>query len=164
MRGRRRRRAPGQSLPARPGEPARDRAPGPPGALPTAPLPGRHAGPRRHPRRGGWRRHRCARGRRVPRARPQAARRLGEPRPPAAMTLRRFHVRPDAIEGTRLRFDAEEAQHMARALRLTPGDLVAAVDGSGRQYTVRLDHVTAGAAVGTVLSTAWSATESPLAI
>lgn len=80
------------------------------------------------------------------------------------MTLRRFHIRPEAIEGTRLRFDAEEAQHMARTLRLTPGDLVAAVDGSGRQYTVRLERVTAGAAVGTVLSTAWSATESPLAI
>lgn len=80
------------------------------------------------------------------------------------MTLRRFHVRPDAVEGTRLTFEAEEARHMARTLRLAAGDLVAAVDGNGRQYTVRLERVTADAAVGTVLSATRSAAESPLAI
>jgi 16S rRNA (uracil1498-N3)-methyltransferase len=80
------------------------------------------------------------------------------------VTLRRFHVRPDAVEGTRLTFDAEEARHMARTLRLAPGDLVAAVDGHGRQYTVRLEQVAGDAAVGTVLTAGRSVAESRLEI
>jgi len=80
------------------------------------------------------------------------------------LSVRRFHVRPDAVEGMRLTFDAEESRHIARTLRLGPGDVVAAVDGSGRQYLVRLDRVSGRAAVGTVLSSEHRTVESPLAI
>jgi 16S rRNA (uracil1498-N3)-methyltransferase len=77
---------------------------------------------------------------------------------------RRFQVRPDAIEGSRLTFDEQEARHMARALRLNAGAVVAAVDGTGREYTVRLERVSPRAAVGTVLGARHRDTESPLTI
>lgn len=80
------------------------------------------------------------------------------------MSLHRFHVRPEAVEGGWLTFDAEEARHMFRTLRLGPGDLVNAVDGSGGRYTVRLERVTAYAAVGTVLASDRRPSESSLAI
>ena len=80
------------------------------------------------------------------------------------MSLHRFHVRPEAVEGERLTFDAEEARHMFRTLRLVPGDLISAVDGSGGRYTVRLERVTTHAAVGTVLASDRRPSESSLAI
>src|SRR5437867_1387200 len=81
-----------------------------------------------------------------------------------AMSLHRFHVKPEAVEGERLTFDAEEAGHMFRTLRLVPGDLISAVDGSGGRYTVRLERVTAHAAVGTILASDRRPSESSLAI
>jgi 16S rRNA (uracil1498-N3)-methyltransferase len=80
------------------------------------------------------------------------------------VNLRRFVVRPEAIDGTRLTFDEQDARHMARALRLTAGTLVAAVDGTGREYTVRLESVGAHTAMGIVLGAQHRATESPLTI
>jgi 16S rRNA (uracil1498-N3)-methyltransferase len=80
------------------------------------------------------------------------------------VSLRRFIVRPEAIDGTRLTFDEQDARHMARALRLTAGTVVAAVDGTGREYTVRLESVSAHTAMGIVLGAQHRATESPLTI
>lgn len=80
------------------------------------------------------------------------------------MSLRRFHVRPDAVEGSRLTFDADEARHLARTLRLGPGDIVLALDGRGRQYTVRLERVGPDRATGRVLASEPGGAESPLTI
>src|SRR3989304_2663812 len=52
--------------------------------------------------------------------------------------MRRFVIRPDAIAAGRVRFDADEAHHLARVLRLRPGALVEASDGGGRGFTVRV--------------------------
>jgi 16S rRNA (uracil1498-N3)-methyltransferase len=80
------------------------------------------------------------------------------------VSRRRFHVRPEAIQGARCTFDRDEARHIARVLRLRAGDVVAVVDGQGREYAVRLDRVSPGAAVGTVLGVEPRHAESPLAI
>jgi 16S rRNA (uracil1498-N3)-methyltransferase len=80
------------------------------------------------------------------------------------VSLRRFFVRPESVEGGRLTFDADEARHIARVLRLTPGDVIAAVDGQGQEFTVRLDRVSGRAAAGTVVSRRHRDTESLLAI
>ncbi len=78
--------------------------------------------------------------------------------------MRRFAITPDAIAGGRVTFDAQQSRHLARALRLRPGDTVIASDGSGRDYTVRLDDVGARA-TGTVIAEALGGGgESPLAI
>ena len=80
------------------------------------------------------------------------------------MSPRRFHIRPEAIDRARLTFDPEEARHIARVLRLRAGDLVLAVDGAGREYTVRLERVTPLEVVGTVLAAERRAAESRLQI
>ena len=76
----------------------------------------------------------------------------------------RFHVRPERVEGNRLSFDAPEAKHMGRVLRLGEGDVVTAVDGTGRAYAVRLDAVTAAGATGTIVGAEAPAPESPLTV
>lgn len=76
--------------------------------------------------------------------------------------MSRFHVRPDAIVGDRVTFDAGETRHLTRVLRLQPGDVVEALDGSGSLLTVRLDRVGARGAEGAVLARAALRSESPL--
>jgi 16S rRNA (uracil1498-N3)-methyltransferase len=76
--------------------------------------------------------------------------------------MARFFVRPEAIDGGRVRFDALEARHLGRVLRLGPGDIVLAIDGQGRQLTVRLLDVGARAAEGVILEDEALDTESAL--
>jgi 16S rRNA (uracil1498-N3)-methyltransferase len=78
--------------------------------------------------------------------------------------MRRFVIPPDAIEGSRVRFPADQARHLGRVLRLGPGAVVEATDGAGRVFRVRLDHVDAAAARGTILGDAGVPSESPCAI
>lgn len=80
------------------------------------------------------------------------------------MTLRRFVVGPGAIQADRVRFDPEEAHHLARVLRLRPGAVVEAADGVGRVYTVRLETVAAREAWGVIVGEAPPSRESPCAI
>ncbi len=77
--------------------------------------------------------------------------------------MRRFTLAADRVDGTRVTFDGDESRHLARVLRLRPGDTVVATDGAGRDYTVRLETV-GERATGTVLGVAAGASESPLAI
>jgi 16S rRNA (uracil1498-N3)-methyltransferase len=77
--------------------------------------------------------------------------------------MRRFTLPPERVVDGRVTFDAGESRHLARVLRLRPGDTVVATDGAGRDYTVRLDTV-GEAATGTVLAAERATPESPLAI
>jgi 16S rRNA (uracil1498-N3)-methyltransferase len=77
--------------------------------------------------------------------------------------VHRFAIAPERTEGHHVTFDREETRHLARVLRLGPGDLVLATDGHGHEYTVRIDTL-GGAATGTVLEVAQRRTESPLAV
>jgi 16S rRNA (uracil1498-N3)-methyltransferase len=77
--------------------------------------------------------------------------------------MRRFTLAPDRVADGRVTFDADESRHLARVLRLRPGDTVVATDGAGRDYTVRLETV-GDAATGTVLDAVAGTRESPLAI
>jgi 16S rRNA (uracil1498-N3)-methyltransferase len=81
--------------------------------------------------------------------------------------MRRFVIRPDAIEADRVCFDADEAHHLARVLRLRPGALVEAADGGGRLFRVRIETLGAREAWGTILDRSdesAAARESPCAI
>ena len=77
--------------------------------------------------------------------------------------MRRFAIAPERIDGRLVTFDRAETRHMARVLRLGPGDLVLAADGQGREYTVRIETLGA-VATGTVLDVAHRRTESPVAL
>jgi 16S rRNA (uracil1498-N3)-methyltransferase len=76
----------------------------------------------------------------------------------------RFHIRPDAVRGDRVVFDAEETHHLSRVLRLQAGAVVRAVDGHGHEITVRLTRIGARAAEGDIVGRAVRASESPLSL
>ena len=78
--------------------------------------------------------------------------------------MRKFHVQPEAVNNQRVVFDQEEAYHLSRVLRLTPGDTIHAVDGMGTEYTVRLEVVSTKAASGIILAQTRAVTESPLSL
>jgi 16S rRNA (uracil1498-N3)-methyltransferase len=73
-------------------------------------------------------------------------------------------VRPEAVGPDRVRFDAGEAHHLRRVLRLRPGAVVEATDGTGRLYTVRLEALESDQAWGTIETQAEPTRESPCAI
>ena len=75
--------------------------------------------------------------------------------------MTRFRVSNEAA-GERVTFDAAEAHHLARVLRLGPGDLVQAIDGHGHELTVRLIEVGARGAQGLIVNRMVRPTESPL--
>jgi 16S rRNA (uracil1498-N3)-methyltransferase len=77
--------------------------------------------------------------------------------------VRRFTITPDRIRDGRVAFDRDESRHLARVLRLKPGDTVIATDGAGHDFTVRLEDV-AETVTGTVLGVARRDAESPLRI
>jgi len=77
--------------------------------------------------------------------------------------VRRFTISPERISGDRVTFDADETRHLARVLRLGPGDVVTAADGRGGAWEVRL--LTLGeTATGAIVGAASLAEESPLEI
>ena len=76
----------------------------------------------------------------------------------------RVFVRPDAVQGDRVRFELDEARHLGRVRRLRPGDVVDATDGTGHLYTVRLTALDGAGAWGTIEAWAEPGRESPCAI
>jgi 16S rRNA (uracil1498-N3)-methyltransferase len=77
--------------------------------------------------------------------------------------MRRFAIAPERVVDGRVTFDARQTRHLARVLRLGPGDTVVASDGAGHDYTVRLEAVRPRA-TGVVVGLADAAADSPLAI
>ena len=54
--------------------------------------------------------------------------------------MRRFFVPSDAIADGVVRIAGRDARHIARGLRMGPGDRVSIVDGSGREFIARIAH------------------------
>jgi 16S rRNA (uracil1498-N3)-methyltransferase len=77
--------------------------------------------------------------------------------------MRRFTIAPERRQGDRVTFDRDESHHLARVLRLKAGDTVVAVDGTGHDYTVRLERVSTET-TGTIVDSHARETESPFAI
>jgi 16S rRNA (uracil1498-N3)-methyltransferase len=76
----------------------------------------------------------------------------------------RVFVRPEAVGADRVRFDADEAHHLRRVLRLRPGAIVDATDGTGRLYTIRLVTLEVEGGWGAIEGRAEPERESPCAI
>ncbi|WP_051305868.1 16S rRNA (uracil(1498)-N(3))-methyltransferase [Desulfogranum mediterraneum] len=55
--------------------------------------------------------------------------------------MRRFFLSPEMIEDNTIRLKGTEARHMAKVLRLQPGDQVEFFDGSGLIYLATLERV-----------------------
>lgn len=52
--------------------------------------------------------------------------------------MHRFFTAPENVRGDRLVIDGDEAKHMKNALRMQPGDVFIAFDGTGADYLCRL--------------------------
>jgi 16S rRNA (uracil1498-N3)-methyltransferase len=57
--------------------------------------------------------------------------------------MRRFFVRPEDVGPTELHLRGDEANHLARVLRLGPGTQVAVFDGYGREYLAIVERLEA---------------------
>ena len=69
------------------------------------------------------------------------------------MTIHRFFIPDELIQGDEVFFPADMAHQIARVLRLQVGDTVLVLDGSGLERVVRLHEVAKRAAQGTVEAT-----------
>jgi len=67
--------------------------------------------------------------------------------------MHRALVDPSSIVGTRVTVRGPEAHYLAAVLRLRPGDVFVAFDGTGAEHTVRLSAVSGTEAVGEILET-----------
>jgi len=76
----------------------------------------------------------------------------------------RVFVRPDAVDANRVRFDAAEAHHLRRVLRLRPGAMVEGTDGAGGLYTIRLVALDVEGGWGAIEARDEPERESPCAI
>ena len=69
------------------------------------------------------------------------------------MTLHRFFIAPDLIEGDQILFPSDLAHQLSRVLRLRVGDRVLVLDGSGDEREVALHTLERRTARGTVVAT-----------
>lgn len=55
--------------------------------------------------------------------------------------MHRFFIAPDAVSGREARIEGEDVQHIAKVLRLNPGDTVSLCDGHKMEYTACIEHI-----------------------
>jgi 16S rRNA (uracil1498-N3)-methyltransferase len=65
--------------------------------------------------------------------------------------VHRFFVDPGSVSERRVDFPENAARQSATVLRLRPGEVVAVFDGSGSEWTVRLDQVSASTMHGEIV-------------
>lgn len=77
----------------------------------------------------------------------------------AAIPMHRFYVPANRISGDRVSFETDQRRQIRNVLRLRPGDLVAVLDGSGREYATRIETLDERQALGRILETKSPAAE-----
>jgi len=60
------------------------------------------------------------------------------------MTLRRFFIPPEGVEGDRIRLDGDLLRHIRKVLRLGTGDQILLLDGVGNHYLGQINELTPG--------------------
>jgi 16S rRNA (uracil1498-N3)-methyltransferase len=78
--------------------------------------------------------------------------------------MRRFFVRPEDVGAHELRLRSDEADHLARVLRLGPGVEIAVFDGCGREYVARIERLETTGVVCRILQCAAQPTGPAVAI
>jgi 16S rRNA (uracil1498-N3)-methyltransferase len=74
----------------------------------------------------------------------------------------RFFVPADCVREEQVEFTEDQRKQMRNVLRLRAGDVVAALDGSGREFVVKIGELSAGRAAGEILETRTPDTEAPV--
>jgi 16S rRNA (uracil1498-N3)-methyltransferase len=78
------------------------------------------------------------------------------------MRLTRVHVAGPLAAGSRRTLEGDAANHIARVLRLRPGDALTLFDGGGGEHAARIEEFRKGAVIVTVGDRADAGRESPL--
>lgn len=64
--------------------------------------------------------------------------------------MHRFFVAPDAVTGSVVTITGDDVHHIARVLRLGPGDVISVLDGTGAEYEVAISELREGAVLGKI--------------
>lgn len=80
------------------------------------------------------------------------------------MRLTRVHVVDPLIPGRRHTIEGDAANHIARVLRLEPGNPLTVFDGRGGEYAARIESFRKGAVIIEVHERSTSTRESPLSL
>src|SRR6185437_15443813 len=80
------------------------------------------------------------------------------------MRLTRVHVSAPLTSGRRHTIEGDAAIHIARVLRLEPGDALTMFDGRGGEYAARIEAIRKGAVMVAVEARSAASRESPLAL
>src|SRR5215470_9764651 len=78
------------------------------------------------------------------------------------MSRHRFYAPPTEITGSSITLSPDETHHLARVLRLRPGDQVSVFNGLGAEYSCTVDHVSGNQATLEIIEQLTDAVESPL--
>src|SRR5665647_1713729 len=78
--------------------------------------------------------------------------------------MTRFFINEAQIMGNQIFLNAEDARHIAKVLRLKPGDEILCPYGQGRLYHVVLQSIDPSQAVGDIVQTTQEDTETRLQI
>lgn len=80
------------------------------------------------------------------------------------MRLTRVHVSGPLTQGRSHTIEGDAANHIARVLRLEPGDALTVFDGRGGEHAARIEAIRKGAVVVEVQERSTSSRESPLSL
>src|SRR5579872_2477026 len=80
------------------------------------------------------------------------------------MRLTRVHVAGPLTPGRSHTVEGDAANHIARVLRLAPGDPLTVFDGHGGEYAARIEAIRKGAVIVDVQARSASSRESPLSL
>ena len=78
------------------------------------------------------------------------------------MQRRRFYAAPDSINGSTINLSPDETHHLARVLRLRPGDEAFVFDGRGREYRCAFQTIKNNQAKLEIIETLADEVESPI--
>src|SRR5262249_55242984 len=78
------------------------------------------------------------------------------------MSRHRFYASPTEITSSSITLSPDETHHLARVLRLRPGDQVSVFNGLGAEYSCTVDHVSGNQATLEIIEQLTDAVESPL--
>ena len=76
------------------------------------------------------------------------------------MTVHRFFVEPDRVQGGRVRIDGPDAEQIRRVLRLRVGAEIAIFDGTGQEIQARIEAVSSSEVVAVTGAISYPPTES----
>src|SRR5215470_7338608 len=78
------------------------------------------------------------------------------------MSRHRFYAPPTEITGSSITLSPDETHHLARVLRLRPGDQVSVFNGLGAEYSCTVAHLSGNHATLEIIEQLTDEVESPL--